>query len=172
VHISITGRRRTVTGSVSMRTVVGVVTALLFILGITVSVSSAADVTVAANAHSPRAVHGSDSSEMHGEQIFRSTCAGCHGADGAGAPQTTVGFSVPMPDFTDCSATSPESAVDWMAVIRDGGPVRGFSRIMPAFRDLLTPEQIRNVEAYFRALFNNSSWTHGEFNVPLADVTE
>jgi mono/diheme cytochrome c family protein len=106
-----------------------------------------------------------------GAQIFRSTCAACHG-EGAGAPQTTVGFSVPLPDFTDCSATSAESAVDWMAVIRDGGPVRGFSRIMPAFRDLLTPDQIRNVAAYIRSLCSDNAWPHGEFNVPLADVTE
>jgi mono/diheme cytochrome c family protein len=107
-----------------------------------------------------------------GEEIFRATCAACHGADGAGAPRSTVGFAVPLPNFSDCSATSPEMEVDWAAVIRDGGPVRGFSRIMPAFRDLLTPEQIRSVVAYVRSLCRDSRWPRGEFNVPLAQTTE
>jgi hypothetical protein len=62
--------------------------------------------------------------------------------------------------------------VDWAAVIRDGGPVRGFSRIMPAFRDLLTPAQIRSVAAYLRSLCRDPRWPHGEFNVALAQTTE
>jgi mono/diheme cytochrome c family protein len=107
-----------------------------------------------------------------GDEIFRTTCAACHGADGAGAPQSTVGFTVPLPDFTDCSATTPEVAADWMAVIRDGGPVRGFSRIMPAFRDLLTPAQIRSVVAYIRTLCQDARWPRGEFNVALAQTVE
>jgi mono/diheme cytochrome c family protein len=107
-----------------------------------------------------------------GKEIFRATCAGCHGADGTGAPRSTVGFAVPLPDFTNCFATSPEMEVDWAATIRDGGPVRGFSRIMPAFRDLLTPEQIRSVVAYIRSLCADSRWPHGEFNVALAQTVE
>jgi cbb3-type cytochrome c oxidase subunit III len=107
-----------------------------------------------------------------GEQYFRATCAGCHGSDGKGAPQTAVGFSVPLPDFTDCNATARETTVDWTAVIRDGGPVRGFNRIMPAFRDLLTPTQIQRVVAYLRTLCREPAWAHGELNVPLAHRTE
>jgi mono/diheme cytochrome c family protein len=107
-----------------------------------------------------------------GEEIFRATCAACHGANGAGAPRSTVGFAVPLPNFTDCSATSAEMEVDWAATIRDGGPVRGFSRIMPAFRDLLTPQQIRSVAAYLRTLCKDPRWPHGEFNVALAQTTE
>jgi mono/diheme cytochrome c family protein len=156
-----------------VRKALGLAAALISTLGAAVGVSSAANVALAASERSRHAGGSSDSlATKKGEQIFRSTCVACHGADGAGAPRTTVGFAVPLPDFTNCSATSPESAIDWMAVIRDGGPVRGFSRIMPAFRDLLTPDQIRNVAAYIRSLCTNSAWPHGEFNVPLADVTE
>lgn len=106
-----------------------------------------------------------------GEEIFRATCAGCHG-DGRGAPKSTVAFAVPLPDFTDCKGTTAESTVDWAAVIRDGGPVRGFSRIMPAFRDLLTPKQIQRVVTYMRTLCTEPGWPLGELNVPLAMVTE
>jgi hypothetical protein len=77
-----------------------------------------------------------------------------------------------MPDFSDCAATSAEMEVDWAATIRDGGPVRGFNRIMPAFRDLLTPEEIKTVAAYLRSLCTDPRWPHGEFNVPLAQTIE
>jgi mono/diheme cytochrome c family protein len=107
-----------------------------------------------------------------GEAIWRTTCAACHGLDGGGAPRSTVGFSQPLPVFNDCVATTAEMTVDWAAVIRDGGPVRGFSRIMPAFRDLLTPQQIRNVTAYMRTLCPDRRYPLGEFNVALALTTE
>jgi mono/diheme cytochrome c family protein len=107
-----------------------------------------------------------------GEQVWRTTCVGCHGVDGAGKPQTIVGFSVPIPDFTDCNATSRENQADWVAIVRDGGPVRGFSRIMPAFRDLLTQEEIRRVVAYLRTFCDDKRWPVGELNVPLALTTE
>jgi mono/diheme cytochrome c family protein len=107
-----------------------------------------------------------------GEHIYRTTCVACHGATGSGAPQTTVGFSNPLPDFTDCNFASRETSADWYAIVRDGGPVRGFSRIMPAFRYLLTPAQIRNVVAYIHTLCSDRRWPRGEFNLPLAQVTE
>jgi mono/diheme cytochrome c family protein len=124
-----------------------------------------------ASSHSLR-YHAHLSAPSTGEEIFRATCAACHGVDGAGAPRSTVGFTVRLPDFTDCYATSPEMQVDWAATIRDGGPVRGFSRIMPAFRDLLTPDQIQRVVAYIRTLCTDRRWPHGEFNVPLAQTIE
>jgi hypothetical protein len=43
---------------------------------------------------------------------------------------------------------------------------------MPAFRDLLTPEQIRSVVVYVRSLCQDPRWPHGEFNVPLAQTIE
>ena len=107
-----------------------------------------------------------------GQQVYRTTCVACHGPDGTGAPVTTVGFTNPLPDFTDCNFASREQSADWEAIVRDGGPVRGFSRIMPAFRDLLTPEQIRNVVAYLHTFCDDRRWPRGELNLPLADVTE
>jgi len=107
-----------------------------------------------------------------GEQVYRSTCAACHGANGRGAEKTTVGFDVSLPDFTDCNFASREANPDWTAIVRDGGPVRGFTRIMPAFRDLLTPEQIKSVIGYIRRFCSDRKWPRGELNVPLASVTE
>lgn len=89
-------------------------------------------------------------------------------------PDTTVAFEKPktFPDFTACDQTTPELNVDWKATIREGGHGRGFSRIMPSFVDALTSEQMDKVIDYLRTLCANASWPRGEFNLPLALVTE
>jgi mono/diheme cytochrome c family protein len=109
-----------------------------------------------------------------GEAIFRAGCAGCHGPDGKGAPDTTVGFDKPatFPDFSDCGSTTPELDVDWKATIRQGGRGRGFSRIMPAFEEQLTDAQIDAVVGYLRTLCSDSRWPRGELNLPRPLATE
>jgi mono/diheme cytochrome c family protein len=103
-----------------------------------------------------------------GEAIFRAGCAGCHGPDGKGAPDTTVGFDKPatFPDFSDCPTTTPELDVDWKATIRQGGRGRGFSRIMPAFEEQLTDAQIDAVIGYLRTRCRGAGWPRGELNLP------
>lgn len=109
-----------------------------------------------------------------GREIFRAACAGCHGVDGRGAPQTTLGFEPPatFPDFTDCNATSREPAVFWRSMIHYGGPARGFSEIMPSFTEALTEEQIEKVSDYLRSFCKEPGWPRGELNLPRALVTE
>lgn len=109
-----------------------------------------------------------------GKEIFRAACAACHGADGKGTPQTTLGFEPPstFPDFTDCNATTREPDVDWRAIIHNGGPARGFSEIMPSFREALAADQIDKVIQYLRGFCRQGSWPRGELNLPRALVTE
>lgn len=120
-----------------------------------------------------------DASHLHGGRaIYEAACLACHGWDGAGAPKTTVGFEKPstFPDFTKPDQTLPEYTRDWKAVIRDGGPARGFSPIMPAFGDVLTSAQIDEVAGYLRSLGQERdearTWPPGELNVPRALLTE
>ena len=122
---------------------------------------------------------GSDISGLHtGREIYDAACVACHGADGAGAPQSMTGFEKPatFPDFTQCDQTAPEYWRDWKAAIRDGGPARGFSQIMPAFGDVFTPEQIDQLAQYLRSLCSqhakSRTWPPGELNVPRALFTE
>jgi mono/diheme cytochrome c family protein len=109
-----------------------------------------------------------------GEQIYKSACVACHGADGRGTPQSISGFEPPrtFPDFTRCDQTTPEENSAWKAVIVHGGPTRGFSQIMPSFRDALTSQQIDSVIKYLRSFCRNSHWPRGELNLPRALVTE
>ena len=109
-----------------------------------------------------------------GESIYHAGCAGCHGPHGEGMPDTTVGFDKPdtFPDFSACDQTTPEFDADWKAVIHDGGRARGFSRIMPAFGELLTAKQIDTVVSYMRGFCREPEWPRGELNLPRPIATE
>ena len=109
-----------------------------------------------------------------GESIYRAGCAGCHGPNGEGAPQTTIGFDKPetFPDFTQCDQTTPELDIDWKATITQGGHGRGFSPIMPSFAEELTPAQVETVVAYVRGFCHGTSWPRGELNLPRPLTTE
>ena len=107
-----------------------------------------------------------------GESVYRAACAACHGLDGRGTPQLTVGFDVPLPDFTDCSFSSREPAADWFAISHDGGPTRAFDRRMPAFAPALTAPQIEMAVAHVKRFCDDPSWPAGELNLPRALVTE
>jgi hypothetical protein len=109
-----------------------------------------------------------------GEHIYHSACIACHGADGTGTPEDIAGFQRPstFPDFTRCDQTTAEPNTAWKDVIIHGGPVRGFSQIMPSFAEALTPEQIDMVVKYMRGFCKNPHWPRGELNLPLPLNTE
>jgi mono/diheme cytochrome c family protein len=107
-----------------------------------------------------------------GGEIYLFACANCHGADGKGQSQSRLGFTVPLPDFTDCDFAVREPDSDWAAVTVQGGPSRGFSEIMPAFGKVLTVEQIEKAIGHIRTFCTDKNWPAGELNLPLALFTE
>lgn len=111
-------------------------------------------------------------SARSGEDLYLAACAACHGADGTGAPQTTVGFDTPLPDFTDCAFASVEPVADWFAIAHDGGPVRGFHRRMPSFGEALTEDDILRTIDHIHNFCGDGRWPRGELNLPRALVTE
>jgi mono/diheme cytochrome c family protein len=120
---------------------------------------------------------GSGSSRLKldtGKEIYRAGCVSCHGPDGKGQSQNLAGFKRPttFPDFTDCRSSTPEPDVQWRAVITNGGPSRGFSEIMPAFKDVLTQDQIGKVIEFVRGFCTERTWPRGNFNLPRPLVTE
>ncbi|MEJ2204658.1 MAG: transporter [Gemmatimonadota bacterium] len=104
--------------------------------------------------------------------LFDAACANCHGTDGRGVDRALVGFEEPLPDFTDCDFAAREPDSDWIGVAHDGGPARGFSRMMPAFGEALTVEQLERVMRYVRTLCTDPSWPRGELNLPRGLLTE
>jgi mono/diheme cytochrome c family protein len=107
-----------------------------------------------------------------GRQLYRAACAACHGLDGRGQPRATVGFDTPLPDFTDCSFSTPEADADWAAIVHMGGPIRAFDRRMPAFGDALSARDIELTLAYVRTLCASKSWPRGDLNFPRPLLTE
>ena len=81
-------------------------------------------------------------------ELYAQACAACHGTDGKGSPNWQG--PVPVPDFTDCLATTSEPAEHWEAIVSGGGPARGLSSSMPAFGEALDASGIRELVAYLR----------------------
>ena len=109
-----------------------------------------------------------------GEHIYKTACVACHGSDGKGMPESIAAFKQPdsFPDFTRCDQTTAELDNDYRAVIVNGGRYRGFSQIMPSFKQALTPDQINKVIGYLRHFCDPAGWPRGELNLPRAMVTE
>jgi mono/diheme cytochrome c family protein len=107
-----------------------------------------------------------------GVDVYREACETCHGPDGTGSPRATVGFAVPLPDFTDCRFATAEPDPDWQAVVHEGGPIRGLDRHMPAFGDALTPAEIALAIDYVRTFCVEPAWPRGDLNLPRAFFTE
>lgn len=118
------------------------------------------------------AVQNDNGEKRSSREIYLSACAACHGADGKGQSQSRVGFDLPLPDFSDCSFATREPDPDWVAVAHQGGPVRGFSRLMPAFGGVLSLEEIARAVEYIRTFCPDRSWPRGDLNLPRPMVTE
>jgi len=114
-----------------------------------------------------------DEAERTGQQVYEQACQACHGPEGQGMPEPTVGFGGDLRrDFTDCSFASPEAVGDWIAIAHDGGPARAFSRRMPAFGEALTLDEIGRAVEYLHDFCTEPAWPRGDLNLPLALVTE
>jgi hypothetical protein len=106
------------------------------------------------------------------KRLYDSSCAACHGADGTGKSQIQLGFEIAPPDFSDCEFASREPDPDWHAVIHEGGPIRAFDKMMPAFGSALTDEEIYDILRHVRTFCENKNWPPGEFNLPRPLFTE
>lgn len=72
-----------------------------------------------------------------GNLVYQANCLGCHGADGKGKMPD-------QPDFTDAAWQARHTEEELLVAIRDG------HEKMPAFKDKLSEEQMKDVVAYVR----------------------
>jgi mono/diheme cytochrome c family protein len=108
-----------------------------------------------------------------GAEVYQNACMACHGPDGRGNPQSVVGFSRPLPDFTDCLFVTVEAAEGWEAVVHEGGPVRALDRHMPAFGGALSENEIGMAVGHIRTFCDERrKWPQGDLNFPRALITE
>jgi len=107
-----------------------------------------------------------------GRRLFEADCAACHASDGRGRTSAEVGFDLPLPNFTDCDFATREPNSDWSAIIHRGGPARGFDRLMPAYANALSDDEIKALVEHLRKYCTEPDWPRGELNVPRALFTE
>ena len=108
-----------------------------------------------------------------GAEVWDVACAACHGPDGAGQPRALLGFDVKVPDLRDCTFATAEPTPDWLAVVHEGGPVRGLNQMMPAYGGALRDEEIARVVDHARGFCRElPDWPLGDLNLPRALFTE
>ncbi len=110
--------------------------------------------------------------ERSGEEIYAANCANCHGTDGRGASASQTGLAINPRDLTNCRRSNREPDQDWHAVIAEGGPARGFHRLMPAFGEVLTDGEQESVHDYARGFCADPTYPRGNLNLPRPLVTE
>jgi len=131
-------------------------------------------VSASASLSAPRSLEGAQAAQgaPDGMALYEAGCASCHGSDGRGAARDRIAFDDPLPDLTDCSFASREPDADWIIVSKAGGPVRGFSDVMPAFGEAYDDDQLQAVMDHIRTFCTDRAWPRGELNLPRPLFTE
>lgn len=79
---------------------------------------------------------------------YKADCARCHGETGKGDGEDGLYYTTKPTDFTAATPT-PKRTDDFLAaVITDGGPSKGLSADMPAFK--LPPAEVKALVAMIR----------------------
>ena len=108
-------------------------------------------------------------------EVYRQSCAVCHGEDGSGLapddPRLTAFDPLPA-DLTEPLFNSREPAADWFMVVKYGGAALGLSSQMPAYEAALSDPQIEDLVGYLKQLTDTSAYPPGDLNFirPVASI--
>jgi len=94
----------------------------------------------------------SDGNATAGRQVHVSNCLRCHGPQGKGDGPAGKLLKTKPADWTDKGKMSGLSDDHIYKIIWGGGGSVGKSTLMPAFKDKLSDQQIRDVRAFIRSL--------------------
>jgi mono/diheme cytochrome c family protein len=84
------------------------------------------------------------------KQEFNRFCSKCHGTSGKGdGPQADALGTKPR-DFTDCARMKGISDETAFKAIKEGGESVGLSKDMPAWKDGMEDDEIKDLVAYIR----------------------
>ena len=87
-----------------------------------------------------------------GQEIYEQYCALCHGPQGKGDGSLSANLDPKPRDHTDGAYMNALSDAHLLNVIGAGGAAAGLSPIMPAWKDILSAQQIQDVVAFVRTL--------------------
>jgi cytochrome c oxidase cbb3-type subunit 3 len=87
-----------------------------------------------------------------GAELFARYCWTCHGKGGKGDGPIALAYQPRPRDLTDQTYTASRTDYDLYHAVSQGGPAVDRSAAMPAWGDVLTPQEIWNLVAYIRQL--------------------
>ena len=90
--------------------------------------------------------------DTNGAALYRTWCAGCHGATGQGNGPNAKALPVPPARHADATTMSQRPDDTLYDTIDGGGAIMNRSARMPAFGGTLSPVQIRALTAHIRTL--------------------
>ena len=98
-------------------------------------------------------VQGSDSEDMEAAQkIHKKECQKCHGKGGQGDGPSSKMLKVKPANWTDVKRMSALSDEDLFKVVQAGGEGVGLSKLMPAFHNKLSDEEIAQLVTFIKSL--------------------
>ena len=98
----------------------------------------------------PLAGHAQDAAA--GQEIYAQYCALCHGPEGKGDGSLSANLDPKPRNHTDGAYMNALSDAQLLKVIGSGGAAADLSPIMPAWKDILSAQQIQDVVAFVRTL--------------------
>lgn len=87
-----------------------------------------------------------------GEEIYAQYCALCHGPEGKGDGSLSANLDPRPRNHTDGAYMNALSDAHLLKIVGGGGAAAGLSPIMPAWKDILSAQQIQDVVAFVRTL--------------------
>ena len=87
-----------------------------------------------------------------GKEIYEQYCALCHGPQGKGDGSLSANLDPKPRNHTDGAYMNALSDAHLLSIVGGGGGAAGLSPIMPAWKDILSAQQIQDVVAFVRTL--------------------
>ena len=110
-----------------------------------------------------------------GQEVFATTCAVCHGANGEGQPNWRIrkeDGTLPPPPLNGDGHTWHHADALLYRIVSRGGGVPGYESGMPAFGEVLSHQEIINVLRYVKSLWGDKSFQGHSIRETQAIVSE
>ncbi len=96
------------------------------------------------------AAAGSDDQFQHAERLYDTYCTQCHGVNRDGNGVNSVYMSVQPRDHSDPKGMGDIPNDEIIEVIKKGGLAANKSVLMPAWGDVFSDEEVKELTAYLR----------------------
>jgi len=95
-------------------------------------------------------VAGNADAAAAGKELYSQNCASCHGDSGKGDGAAAAALDPKPRDLTNTAANASDAYIHW--VVSEGGTAASLSSSMPAFKGVLTDDNIWQLVTYIKTL--------------------